>query len=117
MVSGPAFSFSLDYFIFVLAVTLNSLLMIIIGGWMTARFQKGGLRFGFANKSTFRKKFFGFFLFIIGIFLAGFLSERLQSTILTYLRRNATTSIAGIIIAVLAAWFLYDWLVWRKHNA
>ncbi len=41
---------------------------------------------------------------------------RLQSTILTYLQQNVATSITGICIAVLAAWFLYDWLVWRKHH-
>lgn len=112
----PAFSLSLDYFLYILAVTITSLLMILIGGWVKNRFQKKGLRFQFANKSRFRRKFWGFVLFIVAIFLLGWMGERLQNSVYSYLEQNAATSITGIIIALLVAWFLYDWLVWRKNK-
>jgi ABC-type spermidine/putrescine transport system permease subunit II len=116
MATLPTFSFTIAYFVFILAVTISTLLMIIFGGWITSRLQKGGLRFGFANKTTLHRKFFGFLLFIIAIFLAGWLSERLQNAIYMYLQQNVATSISGLAIAFLVAWVLYDWLVWRKHN-
>jgi hypothetical protein len=112
----PQFSFTLDYFLYILAVTINSLLMIIIGGWMKERMQKGGLRFGFANRSRFRRKIFGFLLFILAIFILGFLSERLQVALLNYLKTNVATNILGLCIAVLVAYMLYDWLVFRKNR-
>jgi len=90
--------------------------MIILGGWVTARFQKGGLRFAFANKSTFRKKFFGFLLFIVGIFLLGWFGERLQQTVYSFVKGGAAQGITSILVAFLVAWLMYDWLVWRKHN-
>jgi hypothetical protein len=116
MATLPPFSFTLDYFLFILAITISTLLMLIFGGWIQRRMQKGGLKFGFANKSTFRRKFFGFLLFIVAIFMTGWLSERLQSSVFNYLKQNAATSITGLLVAVLIAWFMYDWLVWRKQN-
>jgi len=115
-VATPSFSFTLSYFLYILAVTLTSLLMILIGGWVKNRFQKGGLRAGFANKSTFRKKLFGFVLFIIAIFLLGWMGERLQNSLFLYLEKNVASNIIGVLFAVLAAWLLYDWLVWRKEH-
>jgi hypothetical protein len=113
----PPFSFTVDYFAFILSVTIASLLMMILGGWITNRMQKGGLRFAFANKSTVRKKFFGFLLFVTGIFLLGWLSERLQQTVFSYVKGGTAGSITSIIVAFVIAWFMYDWLVWRKHNS
>lgn len=110
------FAFSFEYFIFVMAVTITSLFMIIFGGWVKTRFQKGGLRFQFANKSKFRRKFFGFVLFIVSIFMLGFLSERLQNAMFDYFKNRVATSIGGIVIILVVAWFLYDWLVWRKNG-
>lgn len=110
----PALSF--EYVVFVLTVTLTSLLMIVFGGWVKNRLQKGGLRFGFARKSRLHRKFFGFLLFIIAIFLTGLLSERLQSALFSYLKTNVATSITGICVVFLVAWILYDVLVWRAHN-
>jgi MFS family permease len=115
MAQLPPFSFSIGYMMAILAVTITSLLMIIIGGWIKDRFQKKGLRFRFANKSMLRKKATGFLLFIIAIFLLGWMGERLQLAVYNYLMQNAASSITGIIIALLVAWFLYDWLVWRKN--
>jgi uncharacterized membrane protein len=114
MADLPEFSFSVAYTMFILAVVMSSLLMLFIGGWIKDRMQKGGLRFGFAKKTTFRKKFFGFFLFIIAIFLVGWMGERLQSSLYDYLMHNAATSISGIIIAILICWFMYDFFVWRR---
>ncbi len=110
------FAFSLDYFYFVMAVTITSLFMIIFGTWVRNRFQKGGLKFQFANKSKFRRKFFGFILFIISIFLLGFLSERLQSSLQNYFKVHIATSVVGICIIFGVAWLLYDWLIWKEHN-
>ncbi|HIH24214.1 TPA: hypothetical protein HA251_04230 [Candidatus Woesearchaeota archaeon] len=110
------FAFTTSYLVTVFAVTIATLLMMIFGGWVTNRIQKGGLRFGFANKTRFHRKFWGFVLFIITIFLLGFLSERLQQTLYNYFKIHFTTSITGIIVMFLVAWFLYDWLVWKKHN-
>lgn len=117
MATLPPFSLTVDYFVFILAVTISTLLMIVFGGWIQARLQKGGLRFGFANKSNFRRKFFGFLLFIVAIFLTGWLSERLQNAVFTYLKQNVATSITGLLASLLVAWFLYHWLVWKKHNS
>jgi uncharacterized protein YacL len=116
MATLPPFSFSIAYFTFILSVTLTSLTMILIGGWITRRLQKGGLRFRFANKSTFSKKFFGFLLFICAIFTFGWLSERLQSSLYQYLQQNVAQGVSGIVISLLIAYFMYDWIVWRKHN-
>jgi hypothetical protein len=108
--------FSVAYLLYILAITLTSLLMIIIGGWIRDRLQKGGLRFRFAQKSNFRKKLTGFFMFIIAIFLLGWMGERLQAAVFDYLVQNIATSIVGFIVVILITWFLYDWLVWRKNN-
>jgi cation transport ATPase len=116
MATLPPFEFSIKYVLYILAVTMTSLLMIIIGGWVKERFQKKGLRFQFANKSKFRKKFWGFILFIVAIFLLGWMGERLQNAVYNYLLKNAATTITGIIVAILITWFLYDWLVWRKNQ-
>jgi biotin transporter BioY len=112
----PSFSLTVSYFMFILAVVLTSMLMLFIGGWIKDRMQKGGLRFGFAQRSKFRRKFFGFLLFVIAIFLVGWLSERLQNTVYQYLMQNAASSATGIIIAMLLCWFMYDFFVWRKYN-
>lgn len=114
MATLPPFSLSVSYFLSILAVTITSLIMIVIGGWVKDRFQKRGLRFQFANKTRWRRKLFGFFLFIVAIFLLGWMGERLQLAVYKYLMQNAASSITGMVVAVLVAWFLYDWLVWRK---
>jgi hypothetical protein len=110
------FAFTTDYLVFVFAVTITSLLMLIFGTWVKNRFQRGGLRFGFANKTRLHRKFWGFVLFIASIFLLGFLSERLQQTLYNYFRLELATSVSGILIIFLIAWFLYDWLVWKRHE-
>jgi hypothetical protein len=107
----PAFSFTTEYFLFVLAVTLNALFIMVIGGWIQDRLQKRGLRMG---RSTLRKRFWGFMLFIISVLLVGFLSERLQAVIFSYLQQNAATNIIGIVGAVVIAYVLYEWLILRK---
>ena len=76
MATLPPFSFTISYFLYILAVTITSLLMIIIGGWVKDRFQKKGLRFRFAQKSRFRRKFWGFILFIVAIFLLLAVNDR-----------------------------------------
>src|SRR5687768_11145470 len=99
MATLPTFSFTLAYFTYILAVTIATLLMIILGGWVTNRLQKGGLRFRFANKSNLRRKFFGFLLFIFAIFLTGWMSERLQRSLYEYLQQNIVTGITGFVVA------------------
>jgi hypothetical protein len=110
------FSFTYQYLNYVFAVTIASLFMIVFGGWVQTRLHKGGLRFAFANKSKYHRKLTGFILFIVSIFLLGFLSERLQQSLYNYFQYRVATSIIGIILILVVAWFLYDWLVWRKHN-
>jgi amino acid permease len=112
----PAFELSVSYLLAVIAVTMTSLIMMIFGGWMRERMQKGGLRFRFAKKTRFRRKLTGFLLFIVAIFLLGWLSERLQIAIHDYLSRSAGTTISGIAVALLVTWFMYDWFVYRKNR-
>jgi hypothetical protein len=116
MATLPEFSWSIGYVMFIIAVAISSIIMIFIGGWVKGRMEKGGLRFGFAQKSKFRRKLSGFFLFIGAIFLVGWLGERLQQSLYAYLMQNAASSITGIVIALLVCWFMYDLFVWRKYN-
>jgi hypothetical protein len=112
----PAFSFSIAYLLLIIAITITTILMLVMGGWMKGRLQTGGLRFGFAQKSTIRRRLFGFLLFILAIFLLGWLTERLQSAVYNYLLQNAATSITGVIAAIVFAYLMYEIFVWRKYN-
>jgi hypothetical protein len=112
----PPFSFSIGYFMLILAITISTIIMLVLGAWIKDRLQKSGLRFGFAQKSKIRRRLFGFFLFVIAIFLLGWMSERMQSTVYNLLMQNAASSISGVVIAVFFAYLMYEIFVWRKYN-
>lgn len=116
MATLPPFSISSSYFLYILAVTIGSIAMMVVGGWIRERLQRNGLRYRFARKSKFRRHFFGFLLFIIAIFLLGWMGERLQSAVYNYLIKNAASSITGIILAVVFAFIMYEIFVWGKYN-
>ena len=112
----PPFSLSAGYFLYILAVTIGSIFMLVIGGWIKERLMSRGLRFRFAHKSRIRKHLFGFLLFIVAIFLLGWMSERLQATLYSYLMQNAASSITGIILSVVFAFVMYEIFIWGKYN-
>lgn len=89
---------SISYFMFVLAVTLTTILAIGVGGMLRKRARP---------KRTFKAKVLGFIVFIIGILLFGWLMERLQGWLHTYLLQNYATSISGILFALVGVWVLY----------
>lgn len=107
MATLPPFSFSAGYFLFILSVTLTSLGLVAVGGMIKSVFKR-------KTFPTFRKKIIIFPLFIIGIFVMGWLTAKLQQLVLVYLEKNVATSITGLLIALTVTWFLYDWAVWRK---
>lgn len=99
---------SVDYFLFVLSVTLTTLGLLFLGS--IARSMKS------RRPAGFKKKLLIFPLFIAGIFLIGWATERIQQGLYTYLQQNAATSISGIVIALLVAWLLYDIVIWRRKQ-
>ena len=50
------------------------------------------------------------------IFLLGWMSSRLQSAVYDSLKQSIATGITGFALALIIAWFLYDFLVWRKNQ-
>lgn len=112
----PPFSLSASYFLYILAVTISAIFMLVVGGWIRERLMSRGLRFRFAHKSRIRKHLFGFLLFIVAIFLLGWMSERLQATMYDYLMQNAATSVTGIIISIIFAFIMYEIFVWGKYR-
>jgi small-conductance mechanosensitive channel len=101
---------------FILAITISTIIMLVMGGWMRGRLQKGGLRFGFAQKSVIRRRLFGFLMFIVAIFLIGWLMERLQATVYALLMQSAATGITGVLFAFGFSYLMYEIFVWRKYN-
>jgi len=95
-------------FIFILSVTITTLGLITLGGVLKALFRS-------RSKPGFQKKLFWFPFFIGGLFVAGWLSGLVRQGVQTYLEQNVATSISGMAISVLVAWFLYDWVFWRKR--
>jgi len=93
----------------ILSVTLTTLGLLALGGiakWFFGRHKR---------QATFRKKLWLFPAFIAGIFAVGALSALTQQAVYAYLRQNVATSITGFAVAVLVAWFLYDWTIWRRN--
>jgi hypothetical protein len=108
MVALPQAGTPFEYALFVLSVTLTTLILLALGGigkWFFSHHK---------HNATFRKKFWIFPLFIASIFLMGWLSSLAQTFMYAYLKQNIATSISGLAIAVLIAWVLYDWAVWRR---
>lgn len=97
-----------DYPLFVLSVIITGLGLVTVGGVLKSFFAKSA-------KPTFKKKLAFFPLFIIGVLAVGWLSERIQLGLYTYLRASVATSVSGIVIAFIVAWLLYDWVLWRKR--
>lgn len=110
MASLPEFTSTGEYLLAILSVTLTTLGLLAIGGIAKAFFSSH------RQAPSFRRKLWFFPLFIIGIFAIGWLSAAAQQAVLAYLKQNAATSISGILIAILVAWFLYDWVVWRSRR-
>jgi uncharacterized membrane protein len=113
----PPFSFTVAYLLLIIAITISTIIMVVVGGWMKDRLQKGGLRFGFAKKSVLRRRLFGFLLFIVSIFLLGWLSERLQNSVYNYLMGSAGNSIVGVIVALAFAYLMYELIIWRNLSS
>ena len=111
MVTGlPEGATLFEYFVFILSVTLTTLGLLTVGGigkWFFGKHKRA---------PTFRKKFWFFPLFIVGIFAIGWLSAQMQQLLFLYLKQNVVTSLSGLIVAVLVAWFLYDWAIWRSSR-
>ncbi len=108
MVLIPEAATPFEYVLLVLSVTLTTLILLTIGGvgkWFFGRHKR---------IPTFRKKFWFFPVFIVGIFAMGALSALAQQAMYAYLKQNVATSISGFAVAALVAWFLYDWTIWRS---
>ncbi len=104
----PAIATPFEYVVFVLAVTLTTLGLLFVGGigkWFFGRHKQ---------QPTFRKKFWFFPIFIIGIFVMGWVSAQVQNLMFAYLKQNVATSVSGFVIALVVAWVLYDWAIWRR---
>jgi hypothetical protein len=111
MVVGiPAGATPFEYVVFVLSVTLTTLGLLTLGGvvkWFFGRHKA---------YPTFRKKFWLFPLFVVGIFVMGWVSAQAQQLMYLYLKQNVVTSVTGFAAALLVAWFLYDWAIWRSSR-
>lgn len=110
MVALPEFSSPAEYALFILSVTLTTLILLVIAGLGKALFGRH------KSTATFRRKFWFFPFFVIGIFAMGWISATAQKYVFAYIQTNVATSIYGVIVAVLVAWFLYDWAIWRNKN-
>jgi hypothetical protein len=105
----PDFSLTTDYFLFILSVTLTTLALLTLGGFARGMFKSHG-------RHTISQKLFFFPLFVVGIFAMGWFTGKIQELMLAYLKQNAASSITGLCIAVVIAWFLYDWVLWRRGS-
>ena len=107
MVSIPPFSFTGAYFLFILSVMLTTLLILFAAGLLRSFRRK--------TFPTLRKKLLVFPLFVAGIFVMGWVTAKIQEYVYAYLMRNVATSILGIVITLVVAWALYDWVLWRAR--
>ncbi|MDD9953198.1 MAG: hypothetical protein OXR66_02590 [Candidatus Woesearchaeota archaeon] len=95
-----------DDLLFVLSVTITTLGIIAVAGVLKGLFR---------GKATLKKKLFFFPVFILGLLVFGGVTAFLQGFVYEYLQQNLATSVSGMIIIVLVAWILYDWVLWRRR--
>lgn len=107
-VAFPTDATPFEILLVVLSVTLTTLGLLTLGGFVKWFFGRH------KHNASFRKKFWIFPLFIIGIFAIGAISALTQQLVYAYLKQNVATSITGLAVALLVAWFLYDWTIWRR---
>lgn len=108
MVSLPTLETPGEYLLVILSVTITTLGLLTLAGILRSVFGRH------KTGATFRKKFWFFPIFVIGIFAMGWVSATAQEIVYAYLQQNVATSISGLIVAILVAWFLYDWAIWRS---
>ena len=93
----------IDEILQLLAVVIVTLGPVAVGSLLRSR-----------RRPSFKKKLILFPVFVLGLVALGVVSSYLQEAVYTYLKQNVATSISGFIVVVLIAWFLYDFVLWRK---